>query len=102
MEQALADYANLIYKLKSNASSRVGATVPKVVALGGSYGGMLAAWLRFHYPNAVVGAISASAPVLAFDGMLSGGGARTWDSNAYWRVVTADASVTHGGCRGHC
>ena len=45
-----------------------------------------------HYPSAVDGAIAASAPVLAFDGLLH----RAWDSNSYWRVVSADASSAAG------
>ena len=88
MEQALADYATLIYELKAEMGTP---NVP-VVALGGSYGGMLAAWLRMHYPSAVVGAIAASAPVLAFDGL----GGRTFDGNSFWRVVTADGSAAAG------
>jgi len=96
LEQALADYATLIYDLKR----RLNATRSPVVALGGSYGGMLAAWLRMHYPSAVVGALAASAPVVAFDGLLTGSGAAHWDGNAYWQVVTADASVSAGAAAG--
>ena len=93
MEQALADYAEVIYQLKVDR----GVPGAPVVAIGGSYGGMLAAWLRMHYPGSVVGAIAASAPILAFDGLLT----RAWDDNSYWRVVSADASLAAGseaGC----
>lgn len=93
MEQALADYARLIFALRAD-SLKFSATV----AIGGSYGGMLAAWLRMHYPSAVVGAIAASAPVLAFDGIDSQNS--TWDSNAYWRAVTNDATVSAGAAAG--
>ena len=102
MEQALADYAVLIFSLKAKAAALHGvdaANVP-VVALGGSYGGMLAAWLRFRHPNAVVGAIAASAPVLAFDGM--GGPGTQFDGNSYWQIVSADTSASTGGCVAGC
>jgi lysosomal Pro-X carboxypeptidase len=102
MEQALADYARAIYLLKQEWNS---AGSP-VIALGGSYGGMLSAWLRMKYPGAVQGALAASAPILAFDGLgqfARGGGLegfKVWDSNAYWRVVTRDATPAAGAVDG--
>jgi len=69
-----------------------------VVAFGGSYGGMLAAWLRMKYPGAVDGAIAASAPILAFHGLDQPG---FNDGEAYWQVVTRDATAAAGaedGC----
>uniref|UniRef100_A0A914UMN4 Lysosomal Pro-X carboxypeptidase n=1 Tax=Plectus sambesii TaxID=2011161 RepID=A0A914UMN4_9BILA len=52
-EQALADYAVLIGYLKSTVIPNA-ANAP-VIAFGGSYGGMLAAWFRIKYPHVVVG-----------------------------------------------
>ena len=51
-EQALADYAVLIRHIKSVIP---GTRDSKVIAFGGSYGGMLAAWFRMKYPNVVQG-----------------------------------------------
>lgn len=63
VEQALADHAVLIDHIKSNTS---GANTSSVIAFGGSYGGMLAAWIRMKYPNMVNGSIAASAPIWLF------------------------------------
>jgi len=65
--QALADYAVIIAWLRSNGGDTESAWVrdpgAAVVAVGGSYGGMLAGWLRYTYPASVAGAIAASAPI---------------------------------------
>lgn len=60
VEQALADYAVVTEWIKKRYHGA------KIVAVGGSYGGMLAAWFRLKYPSAVVGAIAGSAPIWGF------------------------------------
>ncbi|KAL6202767.1 hypothetical protein ACLB2K_026472 [Fragaria x ananassa] len=61
--QALADYADIIQHLKMNLS----AEASPVIVIGGSYGGMLAAWFRLKYPHIAMGALASSAPLLYFD-----------------------------------
>eukprot|EP00045_Choanoeca_perplexa_P017149 m.243329 g.243329 ORF g.243329 m.243329 type:complete len:499 (+) comp17462_c0_seq2:4261-5757(+) len=86
-EQAMADYVNFLYSYKTSNSI----TNSPVIVFGGSYGGMLACWLRLKYPSTFLGAIAASAPVRAFPGMDP---AYDWDT--YWQVVTRDASSSVG------
>ncbi|XP_063629181.1 putative serine protease K12H4.7 [Cydia splendana] len=59
--QALEDLARFIKMLKSNSKYKSS----KVVVVGGSYSGNLAAWMRELYPELVDAALSSSAPVLA-------------------------------------
>ncbi|XP_046669283.1 lysosomal Pro-X carboxypeptidase-like isoform X1 [Homalodisca vitripennis] len=81
--QALMDFVDLISELKHNHYRQY-----PVVLFGGSYGGMLAAWLRMEYPAAVTGAIASSAPIWQFTGMTP--------CNAFNRVLTsAFTRVSH-------
>jgi pimeloyl-ACP methyl ester carboxylesterase len=58
-KQALADYAVLLDQVNPHSTR-------PVIAFGGSYGGMLSAWMRRMYPNIIAGAIAASAPIWGF------------------------------------
>lgn len=82
-EQALADYAKLVGHLKSSIN---GAHNSSVVAFGGSYGGMLAAWFRMKYPGVVDGSIAASAPIWQFTGLSSCDGAYKVITNTFERA----------------
>uniref|UniRef100_M4BAY0 Lysosomal Pro-X carboxypeptidase n=1 Tax=Hyaloperonospora arabidopsidis (strain Emoy2) TaxID=559515 RepID=M4BAY0_HYAAE len=88
-DQALADYAELIYHLQK----KYDAFNHPVIAFGGSYGGMLAAWFRMTYPSIVAGSIAASAPIYGF------GGYPNFDGQKYWQVVTRDASPDAGSAK---
>ncbi|XP_022130346.2 putative serine protease K12H4.7 [Pieris rapae] len=59
--QALADIAHLIKNIKTNPTFKLS----KVVVIGGSYAGNLAAWMRLMYSDLVDAAIASSGPVIA-------------------------------------
>lgn len=86
-EQALADYAKLIFSLKNEVFD---AKLSPVIAIGGSYGGMLAAWMRMKYPNAIAGALAGSAPIFQFP--------EEYDCNQFSRIVTKDYENYNANC----
>ncbi|KAL9683903.1 hypothetical protein QQ045_021330 [Rhodiola kirilowii] len=61
-----------------------------IIVVGGSYGGMLAAWFLLKYPHIVLGALASSAPVLYFDDITP--------NDAYDKVVTRDFQEESFSC----
>lgn len=75
-EQALADFVDVIYHVKQNMTHKRNKIKHEkrsspVIAFGGSYGGMLAAWMRMKYPAVIEGALASSAPIWQFTGMIN-------------------------------
>ena len=62
VEQVMVDYVELIKYVRTEYEMEDKACV----VFGGSYGGMLAGWLRIKFPNTFQGALAASAPSLYF------------------------------------
>ena len=92
-QQALADFAQFIDFMRSDSAflpCKGNCSTMQVIAFGGSYGGMLAAWLRLKYPAAVSGAIAASAPVWQFTGLTP--------PDVYSALVTRAFSVVTDKC----
>jgi len=70
-EQAQADFVQLVKHIKTLTIKGEVVGDRAVIVFGGSYGGMLAAWLRMKYPNVFAGAHAASAPILFEPGFIS-------------------------------
>ncbi|XP_072141719.1 lysosomal Pro-X carboxypeptidase-like [Dermacentor andersoni] len=86
-EQAMADYVDLLTWLKRNLP---GAKHSKVVTFGGSYGAMLAAWMRMKYSHVVTAALASSAPFRMFPGLGS--------CDRYYIGVTQAFEKSSWGC----
>lgn len=74
----MADYAVFLTKIKKDYN--LSDSKNPIIAFGGSYGGILAAYMRFKYPNLVRGSIAASAPIYLTAGLES--------STLFFRDVT--------------
>lgn len=74
----MEDFVDLVKYIRSEYDMEDKACV----TFGGSYGGMLSAWLRMKFPNWFQGALAASAPILFFEGYV--------DPNAYDDIATSD------------
>ena len=77
--QVIEDLAVALWKLRRQLNAT------KVVAVGGSYGGMLSAWLRKRHPDLVTAALAASAPVLGFASTLI----EQHRASGFWDVTEA-------------
>uniref|UniRef100_A0A7N0TKC3 Lysosomal Pro-X carboxypeptidase n=2 Tax=Kalanchoe fedtschenkoi TaxID=63787 RepID=A0A7N0TKC3_KALFE len=84
--QAIADYADILIHIKKKLRARYS----PVIAVGGSYGGMLASWFRLKYPHVVLGALASSAPILYFDDITPNDG--------YYAVATRDFQEESQSC----
>lgn len=62
LQQALADVAHFIQYQKSHSDNL---KKSKVILIGGSYSGSMAAWMTHLYPELVTAAWASSAPLLA-------------------------------------
>jgi lysosomal Pro-X carboxypeptidase len=78
VEQVMMDYVDLVKHIKYTYACE---DCP-VIVFGGSYGGMLAAWLRFKHPAHFQGALAASAPIRYFKGAA--------DPDGFTMIITED------------
>lgn len=60
VDEVLQDYVAVCNKIRLDWGDG------PIIAFGGSYGGMLSAWLRIAHPGSVSGAVSSSAPLRGF------------------------------------
>jgi pimeloyl-ACP methyl ester carboxylesterase len=92
--QAMADYVKLLRDLR--AELRVPADTP-VACFGGSYGGMLASWMRMKHPDSIDASVASSAPIFNFVGLDP-----PYPPDAFAAAVTADATPGVGGASEAC
>ncbi|XP_075224030.1 lysosomal Pro-X carboxypeptidase-like [Lycorma delicatula] len=89
VEQTLADFVDLVTYLRSHQDGKHRKLSP-VIAIGGSYGGMLAAWFRLKYPAVIVGSLASSAPIWLLPDLM--------DCEGVYRVTTSIYEVAHRNC----
>ncbi|CAE8724205.1 unnamed protein product [Polarella glacialis] len=87
INQVLADYALFVTDFKAK---QLKDTRAPVVVFGGSYGGMLAAWLRIKYANVFHMALAASAPIPQMYNLVP--------PTAFYQAITEDAAKSDARC----
>eukprot|EP00392_Amoebophrya_sp_AT5.2_P016680 g16969.t1 len=107
VEQTLADYADFMMSY-NNGSNHGGKPPKKVLVMGGSYGGILAALLRQKYPTLFHAAIAASAPIpqaFHLDGVVSRStsssvarGKPDFSSSSFYESITHSARQNSESC----
>lgn len=85
-EQAMADYATMLVALKPQYK------FGRVLAVGGSYGGMLAFQVRYKYPHIWHAALAASAPILEFMNVPG------YDYGSFNAIIANDYSKANPQC----
>eukprot|EP00210_Caulerpa_lentillifera_P002572 g2467.t1 len=93
-EEAMADYVDFLFEFQRELGA-INYQLP-VIGFGGSYGGMLGAWMRMKYPHALHGVIAASAPIWGFMGEVP-----KLNPNYFDQIKTYDASPKAGSSK-HC
>lgn len=63
-----------------------------VIVFGGSYGGMLAAWMRMKYPNVVDMAHASSAPIYYYRNR------KDFDIGIFYKIVTKNYAMHNQNC----
>ena len=94
VEQVMMDYVTLLEHIKAeggydNNTEHTNPRTP-IYVFGGSYGGMLASWLRMKYPTTFHGAIASSAPILWFQG------GKDFDPHAYDSITDQSVRTQFG------
>ena len=85
----MLDYLDVIQSFKDSFKDK---TRRATIAAGGSYGGILAAWMRMKFPDKVQGALASSAPLRWFKGLVN--------PSAYTQYTTTVFENTGGkSCR---
>ncbi|KAL0040914.1 hypothetical protein WJX79_009751 [Trebouxia sp. C0005] len=89
IEQALVDQIEVVL----HTQRTLGLSQSPVIAIGSSYSGQLAAWLRVRYPDVVAGAISSSPTLLGAPGL---GLDPSYDPYGFAKIATRTASSEAG------